>query len=105
MSLHFDLKTQGTMFMDLAQSHTHVSTPPSRRSALHVQLRKSTNYLFVAPMLLFMTLTLGYSIFSNIQLSLYDVGVSTFRSGTAPFVGLDNYLKLLRDPAFLKSVG
>jgi multiple sugar transport system permease protein len=103
MSLHFDVKTQGTMFMDLAQSHTHVST--QRRSALRVQLRKSTNYLFVAPMLLFMTLTLGYSIFSNIQLSLYDVGVSTFRSGTAPFVGLDNYLKLLRDPAFLKSVG
>jgi len=51
-----------------------------------------------------MTLTMGYSIFVNIQMSLYDVNVATFRSGTAPFVGLENYQNLLQDPAFLKAV-
>jgi multiple sugar transport system permease protein len=75
----------------------------SRRPVLTNQFRKSTNYLFVVPMLIFIILMVGYPIFVNIQMSFYDVNVQTFRSGNAPFVGLDNYLKLLRDPAFLKA--
>jgi multiple sugar transport system permease protein len=47
---------------------------------------------------------MAYPIFANLQTSLYDVTVSTFRSGAAPFVGLDNYLQLLRDPGFLKAI-
>ena len=65
---------------------------------------KTSNYLFVAPMLIYTTVTMAYPIFVNIQMSLYDVNVATFRSGDAPFVGLDNYLKLLHDPAFIKAV-
>ncbi|MBA3869815.1 MAG: sugar ABC transporter permease [Anaerolineae bacterium] len=60
--------------------------------------------MFVVPMLIFIILMVGYPIFVNIQMSFYDVNVQTFRSGNAPFVGLDNYLKLLHDPAFLKAV-
>jgi multiple sugar transport system permease protein len=37
-------------------------------------------------------------------MSFYDVTISTFRSGTARYVGLDNYLKLLQDQTFLKAV-
>jgi multiple sugar transport system permease protein len=67
-------------------------------------LRKGSNYLFVMPMLIYMLLTMAYPIFVNIQMSLHDVTVTTFRSNDAPFVGLSNYVELLQDPAFLKSV-
>jgi multiple sugar transport system permease protein len=88
--------------MDIGQSQVY--NPPSR-PAISFQLRKRSNYLFIVPMLVFITVMLGYPIFVNIQMSFYDVTVTTFRSGDAPFVGLDNYRTLLEDPAFMKSVG
>ena len=45
---------------------------------------KKSNYLFVVPMLVYTTPTMAYPIFVNIQISLYDVTVSTFRSGMRP---------------------
>jgi multiple sugar transport system permease protein len=89
--------------MDLGQTHAHSTTLLARRPVLRIQLRKTTNYLFVAPMLVYMILMMGYSIFVNLQMSLYDVDVTTFRSGTARFIGLDNYVNLLNNPAFLKA--
>ena len=88
--------------MDVGQSQVY--SPPSRRPAISIQLRKRTNYLFIVPMLVFIIVMLGYPIFVNIQMSFYDVTVTTFRSGDAAFVGLNNYRTLLQDPAFLKSV-
>src|SRR5689334_18576376 len=89
--------------MNSEQTRAQVYTS-SRFPMARMQLRKGTNYLFVAPMLIFMILMVGYPIFVNIQMSFYDVNVQTFRSGNAAFVGLDNYLKLLQDPAFVKAV-
>lgn len=57
-------------------------------------------YLFILPALLFMCLTMVYPIFSNFRMSVYDVNVSTFLSGTAPFAGLSNYRTVIADPAF-----
>jgi len=88
--------------MDVGQSQIY--SPPSHRPAVRIQLRKRTNYLFIVPMLVFIIVMLGYPIFVNIQMSFYDVTVTTFRSGDAAFVGLNNYRTLLQDPAFLKSV-
>lgn len=80
------------------------SNPAARhRHPRLTQLRRHANYLFVAPMLVYMTLLMAYPIIANIYTSLYDLDVSTFRSGTAPFIGLGNYLKLLGDPAFLNA--
>ena len=67
-------------------------------------IAKAGNYLFVLPMLIYMLLTMAYPIYVNLQMSLHNVTIQTFRSGNAPFVGLDNYVKLLNDPAFLNSV-
>jgi multiple sugar transport system permease protein len=89
--------------MDVDHAREQVVVP-SRFPTVWLQHRKSGNYLFVVPMLIFIILMVGYPIFVNIQMSFYDVNVQTFRSGNAPFVGLDNYLKLLHDPAFLKAV-
>jgi multiple sugar transport system permease protein len=55
-------------------------------------------------MLVFIILMMAYPIFVNIQMSLYDVNVATFRSGDAPFAGINNYLKLLQDPGFLAAM-
>jgi multiple sugar transport system permease protein len=61
-------------------------------------------YWFVAPALAFMLVTMVYPIIDNVRMSLFDVNVSTFLSNTAPFVGLDNYAKVIGDPAFQKAV-
>lgn len=94
----------GQIGMDLVQSQTQASKL-AQRSKHSIRLRRGANYLFVAPMLLYMVITTGYSIFVNIQTSLYAVNVSTLLSGNARFVGFDNYLNLLQNPAFLKSFG
>jgi multiple sugar transport system permease protein len=68
------------------------------------QARNWGRYWFVAPALVFMLLTMVYPILDNVRMSLFDVNVSTFLTNTAPFVGLDNYAKVLGDPAFQKAV-
>jgi multiple sugar transport system permease protein len=65
-----------------------------------MRARQLRHYLFVAPALLYITLTTIYPILSNLRMSLYDVTVTTFLSNNAPFIGLDNYRKVLSDPAF-----
>src|SRR5262245_1118129 len=101
MSLQFHFENSPGIFMSVGQSQAHILTPPSHRPGIRV----NTNYLFIAPMLIFIILMLAYPIFVNIQMSFYDVTVTTFRSGDAPYVGLDNYVKLLQNPAFVKSIG
>jgi multiple sugar transport system permease protein len=90
--------------MSVGRSPSQVYSSPLHYSASRNQLRKSMNYLFIAPMLIFIIVMLAYPIFINIQMSLHDVTVTTFRSGNAPFVGLNNYLKLFQDAAFLKAL-
>ena len=86
--------------MAVSQTNSNVYAP-SRRHPIW----RFSNYGFVVPMLIFIILMQGYPIFVNIQMSLYDVTVKNFRSGDAPFVGLDNYFALLQDAAFIKAVG
>ena len=65
--------------------------------------RKLSNYLFVLPMVIFMVATMAYPIYVNVDMSLQDLNVRTFRSGDAPYIGLDNYTKLIDDPGFWHS--
>jgi multiple sugar transport system permease protein len=67
-------------------------------------IARAGNYFFVAPMLIYMFLTMAYPIYINLQMSVHNVTIQTFRSNNAPFVGADNYIKLLNDAAFLNSV-
>lgn len=73
------------------------------RSERRVRLRSWSNYLFIAPALIFISLTMIYPILSNLRMSVYDVTVGTFLSDNAPFVGFDNYAKVISDPAFQKA--
>jgi multiple sugar transport system permease protein len=90
--------------MRLGQSQSQLYALPSSRPTFRVKLQKSANYLFVVPMLIFIIVMLAYPIFVNIQMSLHDVTVTTFRSGNASFAGLENYRKLFQDETFLKSL-
>jgi multiple sugar transport system permease protein len=91
----------------MAEPHTRVEgrrLPASARQE-RVNWSQLARYLFVVPALLFIALTMLYPVLSNIRMSFYDVNVSTFLSNDAPFVGLDNYRKVVSDPAFQKALG
>ena len=68
-------------------------------------MRRLGNYLFLAPAVLFIALTMLYPVYTNLRMSLHDVNVRTFLSGDQPFVGFDNYRTLLADPVFRKALG
>ena len=63
----------------------------ARHPVRRARFRGWSNYLFIAPAILFISLTMIYPILENLRMSLFDVNVATFLSDTAPFVGLDNY--------------
>lgn len=87
-------------------AQTQVSRGPGvaeRRGARSRRRRGLSRYLFVAPALIFLLLTMVYPIFSNLRMSVYDVTVSTFLSNNAAFVGFDNYARVLSDPAFQRA--
>ncbi|RED64820.1 carbohydrate ABC transporter permease [Cohnella lupini] len=56
--------------------------------------QRLAGYLFVLPALIYMLFFVGYPIFDNFRLSLYDVNVMNVSQGTQPFVGMDNYKEL-----------
>ena len=57
------------------------------------------------PTLLILALVLAYPIYYAGYLSMHRVTLVQLRSGVFPFVGFDNYLKVLEDPLFLLSLG
>ncbi len=82
----------------------------SRRRPEHrLQRRRSLgdsragDYLFVLPAVIFILATILYPLIYTIDLSLHDVTIRNFLSGTAPFVGLDNYRAALADPALQRA--
>src|ERR687894_3275848 len=68
------------------------------------KLRRLGNNLFVAPALVFIVLIMVYPLGYNLYLSLHDATVGTLLTGNAPFIGLENYRKIIGDPTFRHSV-
>src|SRR3954470_21735652 len=67
--------------------------------------RVAAPYLYIAPALVFLLAVAIYPIIYNVRTSLTDLNVGTFLSGDAPFIGIDNYTKVLSDHAFLHAAG
>jgi len=61
-------------------------------------------YIFVLPALIFMLAFVGYPIIYNFILSLRDVNVTTFSQPVKPFVGIENYIEVFKDPAMPISI-
>jgi len=67
----------------------------------------SSNVLAVVmniPTLATLTLVLAYPIFYAAYLSMHKVALAELRRGIFPFVGLDNYRRILSDPLFVLSL-
>src|SRR6476660_4177756 len=63
----------------MARTQTHTDKRiPARRQTGSVRLQQLSRYLFVAPALAYITLTMIYPVLSNLRMSFYDVNVSTF---------------------------
>lgn len=56
------------------------------------------------PTLVTLALVLAYPIYYAAYLSMHKVTLVQLRTGVFPFVGFDNYLKVLEDPLFLLSL-
>lgn len=61
-------------------------------------------YLYILPALAYMLYFVAYPIFSNFLLSVQDVTVMTLMKPNKPFIGLQNYFTLFRDPVLRLSV-
>lgn len=69
------------------------------------QFRKNKFYfLLLIPSLLFITVFVVYPIFYNINLSLRDVTVSTLLTPEWEFIGIDNYLSLIKNEIFMEVI-
>jgi multiple sugar transport system permease protein len=65
-----------------------------------VSLGRVGDYLFLAPAMILIVAVLLYPLGYNLYVSLHDMQVGNFRTGTAPFVGLEMYRTVIADPAF-----
>jgi multiple sugar transport system permease protein len=63
-----------------------------------------TQWLFLAPALAYLLLFFGYPAVANLAMSLEHYSTTTFLTGEAPFVGLENYIRMARSPVFATAV-
>jgi multiple sugar transport system permease protein len=67
--------------------------------------RVGAPYLYVVPALLFLLAVELYPIAYNVRNSLVGLDIGTYLSGDAPWVGLDNFRRVVEDPAFQHAAG
>jgi len=68
-----------------------------RRAARRQQLAA---WLFITPVAIYLVMFYAYPLYRNLELSLRNYTLRSFITGTADFVGLENYRTVLSDPAF-----
>lgn len=78
------------------------SSPPARSSGRRVE--EMQKVLFILPALVAMILLFGYPIVKNLIMSFQDYQLKTFFTGKAPFLGLDNYVAVVTDSLFTRSL-
>src|SRR5665811_16085 len=59
---------------------------------------------FILPAALYIVVFFGYPLVYNLAMSFQDYTPRSFYTGEAPFVGLDNYRKILSSPIFQPAV-
>ncbi len=61
-------------------------------------------WMFIVPAATYLLLFFGYPIVKNIVMSLQQYTTTTFYTGAAPFVGLENYSKILASDLFPRAL-
>jgi multiple sugar transport system permease protein len=81
----------------VGRSITRRRRPPSRRR------RRALELLFLAPAVAYLLLFFGYPVVKNVVMGFQHVTTSTFFTGEAPWVGLDNYTTVIESAVFSKA--
>nr|WP_300336393.1 sugar ABC transporter permease [Actinomyces sp.] len=76
---------------------SETTRPARRRQQRREELAK---WAFLTPAIAFLLMFFGYPIIKNITMSLQEYTTKTFYTGEAPFVGLDNYVAVIRSSVF-----
>lgn len=84
----------------LADRPAAATRPPVRRHPPSSLSR----YLFVLPAVIYLVMLMFYPLSYTSYLSLFDVNVTNYLSGTSQFIGLQNYVKVLTASTFLPSL-
>ena len=71
-----------------------------RRTKISPSGEKLAPYLFILPSVLFLGAILGFPILFSIMISFQKYNLETLISKQAQFVGLQNYIAVLRNPGF-----
>ncbi|MDF2712472.1 MAG: transporter permease subunit [Nonomuraea muscovyensis] len=66
--------------------------------------RQWTAYAFLAPLVVYLIVFYTYPLYRNIELSVHDYTPRAFVQGDPEFTGLDNYLRIVSDDAFLRAL-
>jgi multiple sugar transport system permease protein len=78
---------------EIMTAHLTTSRRPTRRGGW-------TAWAFIAPVVIYLLVFYAYPLGRNIELSLRDYTVRSFIDGTAPVVGLENYIKVFASATF-----
>ncbi|MEO5533885.1 MAG: sugar ABC transporter permease [Pseudolysinimonas sp.] len=80
-------------------------TPERLKTRRRMRLRGGlVAWGFIAPVAIYLLVFYAYPLYRNIDLSLRHYTLRSFIDGTADFVGLDNYVKVIRDSTFLPAL-
>jgi multiple sugar transport system permease protein len=75
--------------------------PSGRRARLR---ERSTQWLFLVPALIYIGLFFGYPVVQNITMSFQNYTIKTFFTGYAPWIGFDNYARVIQSSLFTSSI-
>ena len=83
-----------------APSRTVAPARPRRPGAARHRHRRLVTALFLGPAVVYLLLFYGYPVVQNVVMGFQQYTISTFFTGEAPWVGLDNYREVLSSPLF-----
>jgi multiple sugar transport system permease protein len=77
------------------------SLKPKRHLLSPVQREKFNGLLFLVPAVIYFIVFYGYPIINNIEMSLEQYTAKSFVTGEAPFIGFQNFNRLIASPDFI----
>ena len=79
--------------------------PERARARRRARFRGSlAAWAFIAPIAIYLLVFYAYPLYRNIDLSLRDYTLRSFIDGTAEFVGIDNYVKVIQSSTFIPAL-
>jgi multiple sugar transport system permease protein len=73
---------------------------PDGRGSRRVGPSQLTAWAFLVPVVVYLAVFYAYPLLRNVDLSVRDYTIRSFIDGSAPFIGLDNFARIVRSPTF-----